>query len=53
MLNSKKGQLGIIEFKFLMIGLVIGIIAAVVLIYLANKGVIPFKLGFLCPVSPR
>ncbi len=53
MLKSKKAQLGIIEFKFLMIGLIIGLIAAVVLIILANKGILPFKLSFVCPVSPR
>ena len=46
---NKKAQLGIIEFKFLMIGLIIGIIAAIVLILLANKGVLPFKLSFVCP----
>ena len=53
MLKSKKAQLGGIEFKFLMIGLIIGIIIAVVVIILANKGILPFKLGFVCPVSPR
>jgi len=46
---DKKAQLGIIEIKFLLIGLVLGIIAAVILIMLANKGVLPFKLTFLCP----
>ncbi len=49
MLKSKKAQLGIIEFKFLMIGLIIGLIAAVVLIILANRGILPFKLSFVCP----
>ena len=53
MLKSKKAQLGIIEFKFFFIGLIIGIILAVVVIVLANKGILPFKLGFVCPVSPR
>ncbi|MEK6869397.1 MAG: hypothetical protein AABX74_04160 [Nanoarchaeota archaeon] len=53
MFKSKKGQLGIIEFKFFFIGLIIGIIIAVVVIVLANKGILPFKLGFVCPVSPR
>ena len=45
---EKKGQLGIIEAKFLIIGFVIGIVLAILLIYLANKGVLPFKLTFLC-----
>ena len=53
MLKSKKAQLGIIEFKFFFIGVIIGIILAVILIVLANKGVLPFKLGFICPVSPK
>ncbi len=46
---SKKAQLGIIEAKFLFIGLFIGIVLTVVLVLLANKGVLPFKLTFLCP----
>jgi len=46
---SKKGQLGIIEAKFFFIGLLIGIVLAVVIILMANKGIlIPFKLSFLC-----
>jgi hypothetical protein len=47
--KDKKAQLGIIEFKFLLIGLVIGILLAFVLIYLANKGILPFKITFVCP----
>ena len=46
---SKKAQLGMIEFKFAVIGFILGIVIAVVLIYLANKGILPFKLGFVCP----
>lgn len=34
---NKKAQLGIIEFKFMMIGLVVGIILALVLVYLGNS----------------
>ena len=50
---NKKAQLGIIEFKFAMIGLIIGTIITIVAIYLANKGIlIPFKMGFVCPVGP-
>ena len=48
-IKFKKAQLGFIEAKFLLVGLVIGIILAIVLILLANKGVLPFKLTFLCP----
>ena len=52
-LSSKKAQLGIIEFKYFMGGLVIGIIAALILAYLANTGVLPFKLSFLCPTPVK
>ncbi|MBW2982561.1 hypothetical protein KY343_06785 [Candidatus Woesearchaeota archaeon] len=45
MLKFKKAQLGIIEAKFLFIGLIIGLIAGVLLVVLSAKGVIP--LGFL------
>jgi len=46
---NKKAQLGLIEFKFLFIGFLIGIIVAAALMYLANKGILPFKLLFFCP----
>lgn len=50
MFKSKKAQLGVIEAKFLIIGLVIGLILGIVIVYMANKGIlIPFKLGFVCP----
>ncbi len=42
--NNKKAQLGIIEFKFFMIGLVIGLIVGIVLVYLGTKGIMPFKI---------
>lgn len=45
---DKKAQLGIIEMKFFLIGLVAGIILTILLILLANKGVLPFKISFLC-----
>jgi ABC-type phosphate/phosphonate transport system permease subunit len=45
---NKKAQLGIIEFKYAFIGFIIGIIVALVLVYLANKDILPFKLGFVC-----
>jgi|GEM_PF-971148 len=41
---QKRGQLGIIEFKYMMIGLVLGIIIGVVLVYLSVKGIIPISL---------
>lgn len=46
---NKKAQLGIIEFKFTVIGIIAGIILTLAVVYMANKGiVIPFKLDFLC-----
>ena len=50
-LSFKKAQLGIIEFKFLIIGLIIGIVLTILLIYLGAKGnVSPLKfLSFVCP----
>lgn len=49
-IESKKAQLGFIEAKFFFIGFAIGIVLTILLIYLANKGVLPFRLRFLCPV---
>jgi len=45
---DKKAQLGWIEAKWLIFGLIIGIIGTITLVLLANKGVLPFKLAFLC-----
>ncbi|HIH11044.1 TPA: hypothetical protein HA241_02555 [Candidatus Woesearchaeota archaeon] len=45
---NKKGQLGIIEFKYFLTGLVFGIIIALVLVMLGTKGVIPFKIPLVC-----
>ncbi|MFH0701796.1 MAG: hypothetical protein V2A62_05160 [Candidatus Woesearchaeota archaeon] len=41
---QKRGQLGIIEFKYFIIGLIIGIVIGIVLIYLSLKGIIPISL---------
>ena len=50
MLKNKKAQLGFIEFRFLLIGLIIGIILTLAAVYMANRGiVIPFKMTFVCP----
>ncbi len=47
--KSKKGQLGIIEAKFMAMGVVVGLVLAIAIIFMANKGIlIPFKLTFLC-----
>lgn len=50
MFKNKKAQLGILEFKWIIMGIIVGIILTLALIYMANKGIlIPFKLGFVCP----
>lgn len=41
---QKRGQLGIIEFKYWFIGLIIGIVVGLVLVYLGAKGILPFKI---------
>jgi len=45
---NKRGQLGIIEFKYFMMGILIGIVIALVVIALGTKGVIAFKVPFVC-----
>jgi uncharacterized membrane protein len=45
---SKKGQLGIIEFKYFIIGLLIGIIIALGLVWLGTAGILPFKIPLVC-----
>ena len=44
---NKKAQLGIIEFKFAMIGFIVGVISTFALILLSNNGVLPFKIPFI------
>jgi len=44
MIFNKKGQLGIIEFKFFMFGLIAGLIVGLVLVALMNNGTIGFQL---------
>ncbi len=44
---EKRGQLGIIEFKYFLFGLILGIIIALVVVFLGAKGVIPNFLSFL------
>jgi len=41
---NKRGQLGIIEFKYFMVGLFIGILLGLILVYLGNINVIPFQI---------
>ena len=45
---EKRGQLGIIEFKYFFMGLVIGLLVAWVLVYLGTQGTIPFKIPLVC-----
>ena len=42
--QNKKAQLGFIEFKYFIVGFLIGLIVALVLVYLGTKGILPFKI---------
>lgn len=45
---NKKGQLGIIEAKYFFIGLIIGIIIGLAIVYLGTAKVLPFKIPMVC-----
>lgn len=45
---NKKAQLGIIEAKFFIYGLIGGIAIAVALMLLSKYGILPINFSFLC-----
>ena len=45
---EKRGQLGIIDFKYFLVGLLIGIVLGLVLVYLGTAKVIPFTIPVVC-----
>ena len=45
---NKKGQLLGIEVHFLIVGLLVGFILALVLVYLGTAKILPFKIPFVC-----
>ena len=45
---NKRGQLGLIELKFFFIGFGVGLILALILVLLGSKGILPFKIPFVC-----
>ncbi len=47
-LVNKKGQLGPIEAKYFFIGFFIGIIGALVLVYLGTAKILPFSIPLVC-----
>jgi hypothetical protein len=47
-LLSKRGQLGLIEFQYFMVGLGIGLVIGLVLVLLGSKGILPFKIPLVC-----
>lgn len=51
MFKNKKAQLGSLEAKFFFYGFILGLILVVALVFMANKGILPFKLTFLCPTA--
>tara|TARA_Y100000310_G_C20115133_1_gene548931 strand:- start:253 stop:399 length:147 start_codon:yes stop_codon:yes gene_type:complete len=44
MVFNKKAQLGMIEFKFFVYGLILGIVVGLALTYMGNAGIIPFQM---------
>ncbi len=45
---NKKGQLMGIELKFFFVGLLIGIVIAIVVLYLSAIDIIPFSIPWVC-----
>ncbi|MBS3126916.1 hypothetical protein J4228_01995 [Candidatus Woesearchaeota archaeon] len=45
---SKRGQLGIIEFKYFIIGLLIGLLGGFILVYLGTAQILPFSVPLVC-----
>jgi len=45
---EKRGQLGIIEFKFFMYGLIVGTLGSFVLTYLGTAKILPFQIPVVC-----
>jgi len=45
---DKKGQLVGIEVHFLIIGLIVGFLLAMVLVYLGTAKILPFEMPFVC-----
>lgn len=44
MIKSKKAQLGVIEMKFFVMGLVVGLVIGIVLAVLNNRGIVNIPL---------
>jgi len=45
---EKRGQLIQIEFHYFIVGFFIGLALGIVLVGLGTKGIIPFKIPFVC-----
>tara|TARA_Y100000310_G_scaffold321278_1_gene378688 strand:+ start:1347 stop:1649 length:303 start_codon:yes stop_codon:yes gene_type:complete len=45
---NKKGQLGVIEGKYFFVGFFVGIILALVLVFLGTAKILPFKIPLVC-----
>ncbi|MEK6853537.1 MAG: hypothetical protein AABX64_02530 [Nanoarchaeota archaeon] len=45
---EKKGQLGIIEFKYFIMGMFIGLLLGLLLVFLGTVAVLPFKIPLVC-----
>ena len=45
---TKRGQLGIIEFKYFIFGLIFGLLGSFVLTFLGSKKILPFQIPIIC-----
>jgi len=45
---EKRGQLGIIEFKYLFLGLLVGVVGGILLVFLGTKKILPFQIPVVC-----
>ncbi len=45
---NKRGQLAIIEFKYFIVGFLIGLIGGLALVFLGTKKIVPFQIPAIC-----
>ena len=50
---GKRGQLGMIEIKFFMIGFFLGLIGGLALVWMGTKKIIPFQIPVVCGFFKR
>jgi len=45
---EKRGQLGIIEFKYFLVGFLVGLFGGILLVFLGTKKILPFQIPVVC-----